>query len=163
MGQSADVTGIDEAVDQRLLAHPLFDRLRGLGLPDGHYAVFGSAPLYIRGLVERLRDLDVVARGPAWERAEQVGSRATPPSRRGRLRVVHGPSGSGAIEIFDRWTSDDWKVDDLVATAERVGGIRFVPVDVVLDWKARSARRKDVDYLDRNRARLAGAGYLPRR
>ena len=36
------------------------------------YAVFGSGPLAVRGLVREARDLDVVAPGAAWEEAKNV-------------------------------------------------------------------------------------------
>ena len=44
----------------------LLGRLRALELPAEDYAVFGSGPLAVRGLIEHIGDLDVVARGPAW-------------------------------------------------------------------------------------------------
>ncbi len=51
----------------------LFGELRTLGLPTRDYAVFGSGPLAVRGLIREIRDLDLVARGAAWERAKKLG------------------------------------------------------------------------------------------
>ncbi len=38
----------------------LFDRLRTLSLPEGSFAVFGSGPLAIRGLIDEIGDLDII-------------------------------------------------------------------------------------------------------
>ena len=35
----------------------IFDRLRELELPEQDYAVFGSAPLLIRGIIDSVDDL----------------------------------------------------------------------------------------------------------
>ena len=48
--------------------------LRMLGLPYGHFAVFGSGPLLVRGIIEDATDLDVIARGPAWLHAIATGT-----------------------------------------------------------------------------------------
>ena len=50
-------------------SHHLFGLLRSLDLPMGDFAVFGSGPLIVRGIIEAANDLDVVSRGRAWERA----------------------------------------------------------------------------------------------
>ena len=47
----------------------IFERLRGLDLPARDHAVFGSAPLLIRGIIDTVDDLDILSRGSAWERA----------------------------------------------------------------------------------------------
>ena len=51
----------------------LFGLLRSLDLPAGDYAVFGSGPLLVRGIIERAGDLDVICRGAAWEAAQRLG------------------------------------------------------------------------------------------
>ena len=51
----------------------LFGALRSLELPLGHFAVFGSGPLIVREIIDATNDLDVISRGPAWERACVVG------------------------------------------------------------------------------------------
>jgi hypothetical protein len=48
-------------------APSFFGTLRALDLPTTGYAVFGSGPLAVCGLIEEVHDLDVVARGAAWE------------------------------------------------------------------------------------------------
>lgn len=51
----------------------LLKALRSLQLPLGHYAVFGSGPLIVRGIIDATNDLDIISRGPAWEHACLVG------------------------------------------------------------------------------------------
>ena len=40
------------------MRHDLFERLRALRLPIGEFAVFGSGPLVVRGVIEASNDLD---------------------------------------------------------------------------------------------------------
>jgi hypothetical protein len=51
-----------------------FGKLRALNLPTADYAIFGSGPLAVRGLIEEMHDLDVVARGTAWEQVKGLGA-----------------------------------------------------------------------------------------
>jgi len=76
----------------------IFGKLRALGLPAGDYAVFGSGPLAIRGLIEGARDLDVVARGTAWERARRLGTVREAPGGDPVVRLE-----GGVIEVFGGW------------------------------------------------------------
>ena len=41
----------------------LFDLLRSLELPVGDYAIFGSGPLIVRGIIEATNDLDIICPG----------------------------------------------------------------------------------------------------
>jgi hypothetical protein len=122
---------------------PLLNVLLGLELDADDHAVFGSAPLFMHGLKDSLRDLDVIARGRAWRRTLELSRNGvllppeTPPSGLGHM-VRHPEE---AIEIFDQWPNID--VDELIDSAELVEGIRFVQVGDVLRWKAISNREKD--------------------
>lgn len=128
----------------RGMKDPLLDALFGLALDTRDHAVFGSAPLYMKGLKASLRDLDVIARGAAWARALELSGRGlllpveAAPSGRGR--VVRHPS--APIEVFDEWpTAVD--LDELIDGAEVIDGVPFVRVGDVLREKARSGREKD--------------------
>lgn len=123
---------------------PLLNVLLELELDTKDYAVFGSAPLFMHGLKDSLRDLDVIARGRAWEQALDL-------TERGRLLMETPPSGRGtmlrhpheSIEIFNEWTSKKIDIEELIDSAELIDGIRFVRVVDVLKWKALSGREKD--------------------
>lgn len=122
--------------------------LQALALPAGHYAVHASGVLLAHGLIERANDLDVVARGPAWQRACALG---TP--RRGRTDLV--VTAAPDIEIFDGWMGED--VDALLAASRVVGGLPCVPLEAVLAFKERMGRPKDAPHLALLRARLGRA------
>jgi hypothetical protein len=123
---------------------PLLDALHEMGLDAKDYAVFGSAPLFMHGLKDTLRDLDVIARGRAWQQALELAERGlveivTPPSGRGTM--LRHPS--RPIEIFNEWTTKEIDLDELIDAAELIDGIPFVQVGDVLRWKAESGREKD--------------------
>ncbi|MEU7136296.1 hypothetical protein [Streptomyces sp. NPDC046261] len=120
-------------------ADGLFAALAALGLPREHYVVCGSAALYVRGLRPRMGDLDVLARGPAWERALTLGDPEPTVSGYGR-RVVHP---SADIEIMDRWTPG-WSTDRLIDEADLIDGVPFMRLGDVLRWKVAAGRPKDV-------------------
>ncbi|WP_336113505.1 hypothetical protein [Streptomyces sp. PTD9-10] len=119
-------------------ADGLFAALAALKLPRGEYVVCGSAALYVRGLRARMGDLDVLARGEAWERALALGAPEATVSGYG-LRVVH-PTAS--IEIMDRWTPG-WSTDRLIDDADVIDGVPFMRLGDVLRWKIAAARPKD--------------------
>ena len=124
-----------------------FGKLRALDLPTADYAIFGSGPLAVRGLIEEVHDLDVVARGTAWEQAK------------GLAEVRIAPEGDpvvwleeGSIEVFGGWLG--WDIDMLIDNAEIIEGLPFARLEDVLAFKLSLGRPKDVAH-----ARLI-EGYL---
>lgn len=130
---------------------PLFREFLALGLPVEDYAVAGSGPLFARGFIEGVGDLDVVARGPAWEKAVAMGTVDEAPEA-GVHRVVLL---DGQIEILDGWYPEVWDIDELIENADVIDGIPFVRLDVVAWTKGRSRRPKDREHLRRLAAALA--------
>lgn len=118
-----------------LNAHPLIRLLRALELPASDYVVFGSGPLLAHGLRADIGDLDVVARGPAWDRIAETCQPTRAPSGHGQMvRLV--------IEVSDRWLPG-WDTDRLIDGAERHCGLPFAPLDAVRRSKLATARPKD--------------------
>jgi hypothetical protein len=124
-----------------------FGKLRALNLPTADYAIFGSGPLAVRALIEDVHDLDVVARGTAWEQAK------------GLAEVRIAPEGDpvvwlegGAIEVFGGWLG--WDIDMLIDNAEIIDGLPFARLEDVLAFKLSLRRPKDIAH-----ARLI-EGYL---
>lgn len=115
-------------------------RLLALQLPPDDYAIFGSGPMLAHRLKTEVRDLDVIARGTAWAAAVRLCPPVAAPSGSGLMVELDG----GAVQIFSAWTSPDWNVDRLIDEADVVGGIRFVPLVLVLAWKRQSGRPKDL-------------------
>jgi len=123
----------------KLESNKLIDSLRQLNLPVEDFAIFGSGPMWAHGLRE-IKDLDIVARGKAWERAATL-QKSEPAKTVGR--VIH--FAEGQIEIFDAWGPGEWDIDELIDTAEEIEGLRFVKLANVLKWKHLMAREKDAD------------------
>ncbi|MBB4947675.1 hypothetical protein F4556_003210 [Kitasatospora gansuensis] len=117
----------------------LFAALRDLQLPAGDYVVCGSAALLARGLRARIGDLDVLARGHAWQIATTLARPVRPPSGHGW--AVHHPT--AAIEIVDRWTPS-WSTDRIITDADVIDGIPFMRLGDVLRWKEAHQRPKDL-------------------
>ena len=117
----------------------LIRQVLDLRMPPGDYALAGSVPLYAHGLRARLGDVDVVARGAAWDIAQTFGKPVRAPSGIGRVVRI----GEGRIEIFDRWVAPEWPIDALIDGAEVIDGIRFVSLLDSLAWKRYLNRAKD--------------------
>jgi len=129
--------GMSGALD--IHRHPLLRRLISLGLRSADFVVFGSAPLLVHGLREDVRDVDVVARGAAWQRARATGVAAVGPLTGSPMVHYWG----GRIEVSPQWTSPSWDVDLLIQNADVVHGVRFARLQDVLAHKRALGRTKD--------------------
>lgn len=127
-------------MNQDIASHPLFQQLMALDLPVEDFAIFGSTPLYLLGLRSEIKDIDLIARGSAWEKAKKIGELKTAPQGSGEMVVI----GDGSIEIFKQWVPDYWDVDELIDTADIYEGVRFVSLENVLKWKKLMGREKDL-------------------
>ena len=134
-----------------LVEHPLIRRLLVLDLSADDHVVFGSGPLLAHGLRHRIGDLDVVARGAAWQRACALGVPAVGPLNGAPMVHFWG----GRIEVSREWISPEWDIDELIDKADVIGGVRFARLEHVLAYKASLRRPKDVADLDVLRAYLA--------
>ena len=122
--------------------HFLFETLRTLDLPAADFAIFGSGPMWARSIREST-DLDIVARGKAWEWATKNGVKEIKQNSGLECRHFAGKS----IEIYGDWFPGEWSVDELIDTADIVDGIRFVNLASVIEWKKRMGREKDLNDL----------------
>lgn len=123
----------------------LFDALKSLELPIGDYAVFGSGPLIVRGIIEATNDLDVISRGPAWKRACEVGELRYIAEY--DVDIVH--CFDDTITIGRSWGYGSFDVDVLIDTAEMIDGLPFVRLEHVVAYKEIAGRPKDLDHLRR--------------
>lgn len=106
--------------------------------PDD-YVIAGSGPLLAHGMRAQISDLDVIARGAAWERASALGRRQVAPF--GGVTAVYLLD--GAIEVLDGWFPGHWSVDRLIDEADLIEGIRFLSLRLTLEWKRLLGREKD--------------------
>lgn len=121
----------------------LFDSLRSLNLPDGGYAVFGSGPLIVRGIIEATNDVDVVSRGAAWETACELGELVNLVQY--DVDVVSFLD--GAITIGTSWAYGDVDIDEVIDTAEIIDGLPFARLEHVVRYKKVAGRPKDLEHL----------------
>jgi hypothetical protein len=118
----------------------IFDELRSLCLPAGGFAVFGSGPLLVRGIIDSVSDLDVLCRGRAWAVAQQLAGAAV---------MEHGvPVVSiGAISFGTTWGLGEFDADSLIDGAEIIDGLPFVGLEHVVAYKQAAGRAKDLEHL----------------
>lgn len=121
----------------------LFDLLRSLGLPLGDYAVFGSGPLIIRGIVDGTNDLDVIARGATWALLQHIGHVAEFDEGNPRVDFFEG-----RLTFGNTWKYGEFDLDHLIDTAELIDGIPFVRLEHVVAYKRAAGRDKDIRHLE---------------
>ncbi|GIF46766.1 hypothetical protein DFJ67_1456 [Asanoa ferruginea] len=125
------------------LHNPCFVALLKLGLPTEDFAIAGSGPLFARGWIEEISDVDVVARGAAWRQAAALGKIARAPF----FPVNRVTIADGKVEVLDGWFPEIWAVDDLIDNADVFQGLRFVQLSVVLTTKRLLGRPRDKAHL----------------
>ena len=120
----------------------LFDYPRKLDLPQD-YAIFGSGPLTVRGIIEASNDLDVLCGPHSWAAATKLGD------------VVHLEDyGVDVVSILDdqitfgtRWGIGDFDVTELIRSADEVDSLRFVRLEYVEAYKLIRSSEKDKGHL----------------
>ncbi len=123
---------------------PLFDQLRRLNLPPRGYAVFGSGPLAIRGIIPLTHDLDVICREEVWNIVSQIGRVEYLPEY--DVSVV--TMADGALTFGTKWGIGNFDIDELIATAEIIDALPFVRVEHVIGYKKIRSSEKDLQHLD---------------
>lgn len=122
---------------------PLIQDLLSLDLPTEDYAIFGSGPMFAHGIKDLGHDIDILARGSAWEKAITLNKPKL--SKLGFDQVVE--LFEGKIEIFDGWAPGEWDTDKLIDTADVIEGIRFISLENVVKWKKIIGREKDFEHI----------------
>ena len=122
---------------------PALEFVRSLDLPNDDYTIFGSGPLLIRGIIAEANDIDVVCRGPAWERVQAEGNLKYLDNH----DVTVAEFLDGQVTFGTRWAIGDFAVDELIDTAEVLEGLPFVRLDYVIDYKTIADRSKDRQHL----------------
>ena len=118
-------------------------RLLDLELPDGEWALFGSGPLLARRWIEDVGDLDVIARGRAWDVAQTLGRPLHLDEHDVDVVAIEG-----GITIGARWAIGSFDVDELIDTAEFVDEVPCVRLEHVAAYKEIARRPKDLRHLE---------------
>ncbi len=122
-----------------------------MSLPAGDFVIFGSGPLLARGWIEEAGDLDVVARGAAWDRARELGT-IEHLEQWGVTVVNIGRD----ITVGTRWAIGKVDTDALIDGAEFIDALPFASLEAVVAYKRISDRPKDRVHISIIERRLHG-------
>ena len=130
----------------------LFDQLRQMELPTNDYAIFGSGPLAVRGIIPSCNDLDILCRRDVWKTVSEIGvTKALP-----EYDVTIASLADGAITFGTKWGIGDFDVDELIDTAEIIESLPFVRLRHVVSYKTIRSSPKDMRHLEA----LAAADHM---
>ena len=139
---------------QGINGHKLIDLIRQHIPTDFEPADFllaGSARLWAGNVLPRLSDLDILARPESrtWRRLQELAEMHGPLFGHRSLRtsaitgttiaVLYG----GVIEACDTWVLTNRTTDELIESAEVIGGIRYLAIKDVVAYKRQLDRPKD--------------------
>jgi hypothetical protein len=124
--------------------HSGFRRLSSLGLPTEDFVVAGSGPLFARHWMTDPSDVDVVARGIAWEMAAQLGDADDAPYSTVKRILLF----DGSIEVLNGWFPEIWSVDRLIEDADVFLGFRFLTLPTTIATKRMLGRPRDMLHLE---------------
>lgn len=130
---------------------PVFDKLRQLNLRPNGYAIFGSGPLVIRGIIPYANDLDVLCHQDVWELISSIGTTEFLPAYDVTVAKLFG----GAVTFGTRWGIGDFDVGELIETAEVIDALPFVRLEHVICYKKIRSSEKDLRHL----GALKASGY----
>lgn len=122
----------------------LFDRVRRLNLPTGDYAIFGSGPLIVRGIISGSNDLDVICRGRAWQWVKNIGER----EYLSKYDVTIVTMCDGRLTFGSEWGIGEFDTNDLIDSAEIIDELPFVCLEHVVSYKKIRKRTKDLKHLE---------------
>lgn len=127
-----------------MTAADILRSLEQLALDEALYVVHSSASLVLRGVLETAGDVDIVAHGSAWRRAEEMVRDGAASLDRGThdQRVSLGSD----VEIYDGWLGESGEA--VVSRAEIVQGVPCAPLQDVIAMKLRLDRPKDRRHLE---------------
>ncbi|TMQ84370.1 hypothetical protein ETD83_40895 [Actinomadura soli] len=114
-----------------------------LDLPVDDFLIAGSAPLLVHGLRDQIQDLDLVARGSAWEKIVRTHSPIKAPFD--DALKVDWRFEDTSIEVLNCWfpARFGWTVDYLISSADVIEGVNFMSLQLTLIWKNYLSRDKD--------------------
>ncbi len=122
----------------------LFDRVKSLNLPVGDFAIFGSGPLIVRGIIPASNDLDIICRGQAWERVKAIGEL----EYLSKYDVTVVTMCDGRLTFGTKWAIGEFDIDELIDGAEEIDGLPSVRLEHVTNYKEISKRPKDLRHIE---------------
>ena len=122
----------------------LLRKAQELNLPAGDFAIFGSGPLLVRGIIDHVGDIDIICRGDAWFRATSLGELVYLDEYNMEIVSID----DGLITLGRSWGYGDFDVDELIDSAEEIDGLPFVLLQYVIEYKQIANRAKDLAHLE---------------
>lgn len=119
--------------------HPLIAKLISFHLPKEDFVLAGSAAMYFVGIKDLGHDLDVIARGEAFEKAKQFGVMEKVPDGSNKI-VIDG----GNIEIFSIWMGNKEETDKIINKGRNIEGVKVMWLEEVITYKKHLNREKDI-------------------
>lgn len=120
----------------------IFDEVRRLNFPLGHYVVVGSGPLAARRLREP-HDIDIVVTPQVFQRCRKRDWKARKqPGRTGQEYLR-----KGVVELYLEVNCGDFSpaTDDLIRRADLIDGVPFANLHDIMRFKAEYKRPKDAE------------------
>jgi len=122
----------------------LFDSLRRMELPNCDFAVFGSGPLIVRGIIPATNDLDIVCRGSAWDKIREIGTLQFNDAYGVEIVTFY----DGQVTFGNRWGIGNFDVNELIDGAEFIDELPFVKLKHVAEYKLERASPKDLQHIN---------------
>lgn len=122
----------------------LLQRVSELALPANDYAIFGSGPLLVRGIIDAANDIDIICRGAVWHQVLPIGDLIHLDDYDVDIVSIE----DGLITFGRSWGIGDFDVDELIETAEVIEGLPFVQLRHVIRYKKVAGRDKDLQHLE---------------
>ena len=113
-------------------------------MPAGDFAIFGSGPLIVREIIPSSNDLDIICRNEAWEQVKAIGQL----ERLSEYDVTIVSMCDGRLTFGDKWGIGSFDTDELIDSAEEIGGLPFVRLEHVASYKKIRKRPKDLSHLE---------------
>lgn len=133
----------------------IIEEVKKLNLPKGKYAVVGSGPLDIRN-IRPAHDIDLIVSQDIYDKLKSMGWEEVNFPNTGRPWVLF----HGLFDVSTSWSVNDYKPSpqQLIRDADLIGGVPFVRLEDVLQWKTTCRRAKDLkdiklieEYLETNK------------
>jgi hypothetical protein len=121
-------------------------RVLALRLPPEDLLIHGSGPLLAHGLIQTVNDVDIVAAGAAWAKAQDLGPVERAPGGDPVVRL-------GDVDVFGGWLGEP--ASELLTRREWVDGLPVASLPDVLAFKRRLNRPKDAAHIRLLEAHLA--------
>ena len=117
-----------------------FDELKKLDLPKDEFAIYGTAPLAIRGLKGKIDDIDIVVKKRLWDELKlkyPVNIKDFENEKREFIVI-------GNIEICYSMVAFTINSEKVIDRADIINGYRFVNLEDTKFWKSYLSREKDL-------------------